>query len=61
METYSVQAVLSVTDRNFTLTMSRAADSMEGLDSASRRTTSSIQSIAKGMGAFKALRRIQIR
>lgn len=55
METYSVQAVLSVTDRNFTLTMSRAADSMEGLDSASRRTTSSIQSIAKGMGAFKAL------
>lgn len=55
METYSVQAVLSVTDRNFTLTMNRAAGSMEGLDSASRRTTSSIQNIAKGIGVFKAL------
>ncbi len=55
MESYSVQAVLSVTDRNFSLTMNRAADSLDGLDSASRRTTSSIQDIAKGVGAFKAL------
>lgn len=55
MESYSVIAVLSVTDKNFTQTMKRAADVTNDLDAGGRKAASSIMNIAKGVGAFKAL------
>ncbi len=55
MESYSVIAVLSVTDKNFTQTMKKAADVTYDLDAGGRKAVSSIMSIAKGVGAFKAL------
>lgn len=55
MESYSVQAVLSVTDRGFTGTMNKAVSSLSELDSGSKKTTSSIMKIASGIGVFKAL------
>lgn len=55
MESYSVQAVLSVTDRGFTGTMNKAVSSLSELDGGSKKTTSSIMKIASGVGVFKAL------
>lgn len=55
MESYSVQAVLSATDRGFTGTMNKAVSSLSELDGGSKKTTSSIMKIASGVGVFKAL------
>lgn len=55
METYSVKAVLSAIDSNFTSTMKTANSSLTGIKSASENATSSIMKIASGIGVFKAL------
>lgn len=54
-ERYSVEAVLSVMDKNFTQKMNSAMNSLEGLDDTSKKTSSSIMDIAKGVGAFKVV------
>lgn len=53
MESYSVEAVLSAVDKNFTSTMSKADSSMGSLDKSSQSTNTSILDIAKGVGVFK--------
>lgn len=53
MESYSVEAILSAVDKNFTSTMQGAERSMGGLNSNSQKTGSSILNIAKGVGVFK--------
>ena len=55
METYSVKAVLSAVDSNFTSTMKTANNSLTGIKTASESATSSIMKIASGIGVFKAL------
>ena len=55
METYSVKAILSAVDQNFTSTMKMANSSLSGIKSASEVATSSIMKIASGIGVFKAL------
>lgn len=55
MESYSVQAVLSVADRSFTSNMKKAADAVEALDTGSQKASGSVTDIAKGIGVFKAL------
>lgn len=55
METYSVKAVLSAIDQNFTSTMKTANSSLTGIKTASESATSSIMKIASGIGVFKAL------
>lgn len=55
METYSVKAVLSAVDSNFTGTMKTANSSLAGIKTASESATSSIMKIASGIGVFKAL------
>lgn len=55
METYSVKAILSAVDSNFTSTMNAANSSMAGIKTASEGATSSIMKIASGIGVFKAL------
>lgn len=55
METYSVKAVLSAVDSNFTSTMKTANSSLAGIKNASESATSSIMKIASGIGVFKAL------
>ena len=55
METYSVKAILSAVDSNFTSTMKMANSSLSGIKSASEGATSSIMKIASGIGVFKAL------
>lgn len=55
METYSIKAVLSAVDSNFTSTMKKANESMSGLKSSSETATSSIMKIAGGISVFKAL------
>ena len=55
METYSVKAILSAVDSNFTSTMKTANNSLAGIKSASEGATSSIMKIASGIGVFKAL------
>ena len=55
METYSVKAILSAVDSNFTSTMKTANNSLAGIKSASESATSSIMKIASGIGVFKAL------
>lgn len=55
METYSVQAVLSVADRGFTSKMHSAADSLVAIDERSQKASKGIFDIAKGIGVFKAL------
>lgn len=55
METYSVKAILSAVDQNFTSTMKIANSSLSGIKSASEGATSSIMKIASGIGVFKAL------
>ncbi|MBS4460535.1 phage tail protein [Lactococcus petauri] len=53
MESYSVEAVLSAVDKNFTSTMNKADSSMGGLDKRSQNTNTSILDIAKGVGVFE--------
>ena len=53
MESYSVEAVLSAVDKNFTSTMNKADSSMGALDERSQNTNTSILDIAKGVGVFK--------
>lgn len=53
MESYSVEAVLSAVDKNFTSTMNKADSSMGGLNKSSQNTNTSILDIAKGVGVFK--------
>lgn len=53
MESYSVEAVLSAVDKNFTSTMSKADNSMGNLERSSQNTNTSILDIAKGVGVFK--------
>ncbi|AEU39862.1 Phage tail length tape-measure protein [Lactococcus cremoris subsp. cremoris A76] len=53
MESYSVEAVLSAVDKNFTSTMNKADSSMGGLDKRSQNTNTSILGIANGVGVFK--------
>ncbi|ANT43967.1 tapemeasure protein [Lactococcus phage 98202] len=53
MESYSVEAVLSAVDKNFTLTMNKADSSMGTLNKNSQNTNTSILDIAKGVGVFK--------
>lgn len=53
MESYSVEAILSAVDRNFTSTMNEAQKSMGGLDKDTQKTNTSILDIAKGIGVFK--------
>lgn len=55
METYSVKAVLSAVDSNFTSTMKTANSSLAGIKTASEGATSSIMKIVSGIGVFKAL------
>lgn len=55
METYSVKAILSAVDQNFTSTMKMANSSLSGIKNASEGATSSIMKIASGIGVFKAL------
>lgn len=55
MESYSVEAILSATDRNFTSTMKNADKTMSGLDSTSKKARTSILDIAKGMGVFSVI------
>lgn len=55
METYSVEAILSATDKGFTKAMKDADSSLGGLDEKSRKAGVSIGDIAKGVGVFKIL------
>ena len=55
METYSIKAVLSAVDSNFTSTMKTANSSLTGIKTASESAKSSIMKIASGIGVFKAL------
>ncbi|MCT3126533.1 tape measure protein [Lactococcus lactis] len=52
MESYSVEAILSAVDKNFTSTMNKADSSMGTLDKNSQNTNTSILGIANGVGAF---------
>lgn len=54
-ESYSVQAVLSAVDQNFTSTMNKANGSMTNLQKGSTKTKTSIADIAKGVGSFKLI------
>ncbi|MGX7202396.1 tape measure protein [Enterococcus plantarum] len=53
MESYSVEAILSAVDKNFTSTMDSAGKSMGGLEKDTQKTNTSILDIAKGVGVFK--------
>ena len=55
MESYSVEAVLSAVDKNFTSTMNKADSSMGGLNKSSQNTNTSILNIANGVGVFKVV------
>ncbi|WP_314581873.1 tape measure protein [Enterococcus gilvus] len=55
MESYSIEAILSATDKNFTSTMKSADKTMSGLDSTSKKARTSILDIAKGIGVFKVV------
>lgn len=55
MDSYSLQAVLSVSDKGFTNKMSGAVKSMEDLDEGGQNATASIKDIASGIGVFKLL------
>lgn len=55
MESYSVEAILSAVDKNFSSTMKDADKTMNGLDSSSKNARTSILDIAKGVGVFKVV------
>jgi tape measure domain-containing protein len=55
MESYSVEAILSATDKNFTSTMKAANSSVNGLNDNSKKTRTSILDIAKGLGVFSVV------
>lgn len=55
MESYSVEAILSAADRNFTSTMKAASSSVNGLNDNSKKTRTSILDIAKGVGVFSVI------
>ncbi|EON3043320.1 tape measure protein [Enterococcus hirae] len=53
MESYSVEAILSAVDKNFTSTIENAENGMNGLDNKVKKTDTSIKDIAKGAGVFR--------
>lgn len=55
MESYSVEAILSAVDKNFSSTMKNAGSSMNNLDNSTQKTNTSILDIAKGIGVFKLI------
>lgn len=55
MESYSVEAILSAVDKNFSSTMKSADSSMNNLESSTQKTNSSILDIAKGIGVFRLI------
>lgn len=55
MESYSVEAILSAVDKNFSSTMKNADSSMSGLNDNTKKTNTSILDIAKGIGVFKLI------
>lgn len=55
MGDFSVKAVLSAVDKNFSSTMNSALGSLKGVPSAATSATNSIMKIATGIGVFKAL------
>ncbi len=55
MESYSVQAVLSVADQGFTTKMNAAAKSLDQIDSGATQSKRSLLDVAKGAGAFKVV------
>lgn len=54
-ESYSVQAVLSAVDKNFSSTMRSGISNMDSLSKATETATSTIGKIAAGIGIFKAV------
>ncbi|WP_016853000.1 tape measure protein, partial [Enterococcus faecium] len=55
MESYSVQAILTAVDKNFSSTMKSAQNETDGLQDNTNKFGTSITDIAKGMGIFKVL------
>ncbi|WP_423367650.1 tape measure protein [Melissococcus plutonius] len=53
MESYSVEAVLSAVDKNFTSAMKNAEQATNGLNDNTQKANTSILDIAKGVGVFK--------
>lgn len=54
-ESYSVEAVLSAVDKNFSSTMRSGISNMDSLSKATETATSTIGKIAAGIGVFKAV------
>lgn len=52
-QSYSIQAVLSAVDKDFTNKMNEAAGTTDKLDDGMKKTNTSIMDIAKGVGVFK--------
>lgn len=52
-QSYSIQAVLSAVDKDFTSKMNEAVGTTDKLDDGMKKTNTSIMDIAKGVGVFK--------